>query len=415
MSTSLPADARIVIIGAGAIGMACAWQLAKRGVRDVVVLEKSGITHGSTWHAAGLVGQFRSREDLTRLMLSSVAILDEIQAETPIDWRKVGSLRIASSPSRWSEFRNAAGQAKRFGVTYDLVDASEARRLFPLVDTKAIEGAAWIPCDGYVDPSALTLAYAARARALGVRVFEDVTVTGFARSNSRVTSINTDHGAVSCDTVVLAAGVWARALGALMGIALPVAALEHQYAVTEKHAEIGRDLPALRDPDLNFYVKPDVGALAIGGWEAATVPIQDSIMPSGFGRQLLPENLERLQPILEAAVRRLPIVAELGIKTVINGPIPVSSDGEPILGPAPGLENVMLAVGFTSGIAASGGAGRAVAEWLTEGRPSFALPSLDPRRFGSKVSDSNELHRAAISAYANYYALSRDASAERLM
>jgi glycine/D-amino acid oxidase-like deaminating enzyme len=411
MPFELPAKASVVVIGAGAVGMACAWQLAKRGVRDVVVLDKSGITHGSTWHAAGLVGQFRSREDLTRLMRSSVAILDEIEAETPIDWRRVGSLRLASSAARWTELRAGAEQAKRYGVAYDLVDAAEAKRRFPLITSKGVEGAAWIAGDGYVDPSALTFAYAARARKLGVQVAEGTTVTGIARSGARVTSITTDRGLIACEALILAAGVWARAVGAMMDLALPVAALEHQYAITEKHADIGRDLPALRDPDLNFYVKPDVGALAIGGWEAATIPVYDSAMPSAFGRELLPQNLDRLQPILEAAISRIPLVGNLGLKTVINGPIPVSPDGEPILGPAPGLDNVMLAVGFTSGIAASGGAGQAVAEWIADGRPSFALPSLDPRRFGPNAGTSAELHRAAISAYAAYYALARDAAA----
>ena len=409
MTDTGPTSANIVVIGAGAVGIAIAWQLAERGVSDVAVVEKSAITHGSTWHAAGLVGQFRTREDLARLMRSSVVLIEEIQRDTPIDWRQVGSVRIASSPERWFELVHGAGQAKRYGVDYRLIDAKEAQRLFPLLDTAGISGAAWVPGDGYVDPSSLTMAMAARARKKGVRIIEGVTVTGFAHDGGTITSVKHARGEIRCSTVVLAAGVWARALGRTLGLDLPVASLEHQYAVTETHASVPRDLPALRDPDLNFYLKPDVGALAIGGWETETPAVYDNIMPASFGRSLLPSNLDRISPLLEAAARRIPLLGEIGLKTIVNGPIPVTPDGEPILGPAPGFANLHLAIGFTSGIAASAGAGRAVAEWIADGQPSFTLPSLAPARFDMQMGDA-ELQAAAQRAYATYYALSRHAA-----
>lgn len=408
MARDVPASANVVIIGAGAIGTAIAWQLAERGVSDVVVVEQAAITHGSTWHAAGLVGQFRTREDLARLMRSSVDLLDEIQLTTPIDWRQVGSVRIASSPERWFELVGGAGQAKSYGVDYHLIDGQEALRLFPLLDTKAISGAAWVPGDGYVDPSGLTMAMAARARKKGVRIVEGLTVTGFDHTDGTIAAVQHPGGIIRCKSVVLANGVWARALGRTLGLDLPVAALEHQYAVTEKHASVPRDLPALRDPDLNFYAKPDVGALAIGGWESDVPAVHDSVMPSEFGRSLLPSSLDRIGPLLEAAARRIPLIAEVGLKTIVNGPISVTPDGEPILGPAPGFENLHLAIGFTSGIAASPGAGRAMAEWIVDGRPAFDLPSLAPTRFDMQMGDA-ALLRAAQSAYASYYALSRHA------
>ncbi len=405
MAETMPAAAEVVIIGAGAIGCAIAWQLAARGVRDVVVLEKSGITHGSTWHAAGLIGQYRSREDLTRLMQASVEIYDKIAMETPIDWRPVGSLRIASSAARWREYQEAAPVAQRYGVGFHLLDAAEARRRFPEMSTEGVHGAAFVERDGYVDPSSLTQAYAARARAMGVRIIEGVGVTGIAHRGAAGGTVGTTEGPMTYRTLVIAAGVWARAVGRMLGVALPVASLEHQYAVTEKRAGLPRDLPALRDPDLNFYLKPEAGGYAIGGWEPETVAVHGSDMPMDFGRALLPDNLDRLQPILEAASRRIPVLSTLGLKTIINGPIPVTPDGEPILGPAPGLDSVFLAVGFTSGIAASGGAGRVLASWIASGRPDFEVPSLDPRRFGTTEMAVGELHRRAVAAYAGYYAL----------
>ena len=381
-------------------------QLARAGERDVVVLEKNAITHGSTWHAAGLVGQYRSAEDLTRLMQASVKVLDEIQADTPIDWHSVGSLRIASSAARLAEYKAAEPIARRYGVGFEVIDAAEARRRFPHMSTDGVTGAAFVRGDGFVDPTSLTNAYAARARAGGIRFVEGVTVTGSRRQGDRVTAVETSRGVIRCETVVLAPGVWARPVGRMFGVDLAVASLEHQYAVTEKSAAIQRDLPALRDPDLNFYLKPEVGAFAIGGWEPATSPACAGDMPSSFGRELLPSQIDRLAPILEAACRRIPSVGELGLRTIINGPIPVTPDGEPILGPAPGSSNIWLAAGFTSGIAASGGAGLVLAEWILRGRPPFPVPSLAPERFGSSALDLTALNQKAIGAYAGYYALS---------
>jgi sarcosine dehydrogenase len=347
----LPSAARVVIIGAGAIGCSIAWQLAEAGERDVLVLEKSGITHGSTWHAAGLVGQYRSRRDLTQLMQASVALYNAMQAEEPIDWRAVGSLRLASSRARWEEILAVESTARRCGVGFSLLDASSAKRLFPFLSVDGVVGAAFVEGDGYIDPTTLTQAYATRAKRRGVRFFERVAVTGVDRAGEageRVTAIHTSQGRVAYEIAVLAPGVWARAVGQMFGLDLPVAALEHQYAVTETFKDGPGGLPVLRDPDLNFYLKPEVGGFAIGGWEPNAVPVNGGSMPDAFGQELLPENLDRLQPILETAARRAPIIDTPGIRRIINGPIPVTPDGEPILGPAPGPANAYLAVSSTS-------------------------------------------------------------------
>ena len=403
----LPSQARIVVVGAGAIGCSTAMHLAEMGERDVLVLEKSGITHGSTWHAAGLVGQYRSRSDLTRLMQSSVRVFDRLASEVPIDWRPVGSLRLASSPARWQEYRRAEPIARAHGIDFSLLTPEEARRAFPLIDIDGVVGAAFVAGDGTIDPASLGNGLAIRARRLGARIAEGVTVTGFAHRERRVEAVLTDKGRIACEHVVLAPGVWARPVGHMLGIDLPVAALRHQFAVTAVRSDLPRDLPGLRDPDSSFYLKPEVGRFAIGGWELATIPAFSGDMPFGFGCELFADEMERLEPILEAAMRRVPIVGEMGLQRVVNGPIPFTPDGEPILGPSPDLDNVWLGIGFSSGVAASGGASRALAHWIVEGAPEFALPSLDPSRFGTAALPLEVLNARAISAYASYYALAQ--------
>lgn len=398
--------ARIVIIGAGAIGCAIAYHLARTGERDVLVLEKAQITHGSTWHAAGLVGQLRGKKALTRLMQNSVAVFDRLAGESGLatDWKQVGSLRLAASEARWSEIRRAIQLAKSFGFEAHLVSPDEARRMFPHIDPKGVVGAAWIPTDGYIDPYAVTMAYAAAARKGGVRFEEGVTVTGIPVRDRRALGVVTDHGTISADIVVNAAGSWARRVGAMAGVPVAAGVVEHQYFVTEKGLDVPANLTTLRDPDHNFYLKPDVGgSWAIGGWEEGTRALWKQWAPFDFARELFPANMDRLELFALPAAERLPVLNEIGIKTVINGPIPVSADGEPIMGPAPDLDNFYLACGFTAGIAASGGAGEAMANWILQGDPGLDLWPFDARRFGAPHARAAWLAARAVEAYAAYY------------
>ncbi len=399
--------ARIVIIGGGAIGCSIAYHLAKSGERDVVVLEKAALCHGSTWHAAGLVGQLRSKRNLTRMLQYSAALYGKLEAETgqATDWKPVGSLRIAASEARWSEIRRTATTARSFGFELHLLSAGEARNLFPLMTTENVVGAAFIPTDGYVDPSSLTQALAKGARNGGVKFHEGVLVTEITVKDGRATSVVTDHGSVECEIVVNAAGIWARQVGAMAGVRVPAAAVEHQYMVTEKIPGLDPKLPSFRDPDSNFYLKPDVGGLAIGGWEDNTVPFHPGGIPFAFGRQLLPSNFERFEPIAESAARRLPVLEKTGIRTLINGPIPISPDGEPIMGKAPELDNFFVACGFTAGIAGSGGAGRAMAEWILHGDPGLDLWAFDIRRFGQHHLGRRYLSERSVESYGRYYAV----------
>jgi len=397
--------ARIVIIGGGAIGCSLAYHLSRRGERDVVVLEKSQITNGCTWHAAGLVGQLRGRKNLTRLMQNSVAVFDRLQTESDqaIDWRKVGSLRLASSPERWSEIRRSMTLAKSFGFECHSLSAREAQELFPYIDPEGVVGAAFIPSDGYVDPYALTHAYASVAKKNGAKIREGVLVTEILKEGRRVVGVATDHGTIGCDILVNCAGLWAKRIGDMAGVPIAAGVVEHQYFLTEKKLDIPKNLPTLRDPDKNFYLKPDVAAFAIGGWEEGTKGCWRSRPPFEFGRELFPENMERLELFALPCAERLPILNEVGIQTIINGPIPASADGEPIMGLAPELDNFFVACGFTAGIAASGGAGEAMANWILDGDPGMDLWSFDVRRFGAPHSVGRYLEERAIEAYGNYY------------
>lgn len=399
--------ARIVIIGGGAIGASIAYHLARAGERDVLLLEKAQLTHGSTWHAAGLVGQLRSKKNLTRLMQNSVALFDRLEAETgqAIDWRKSGSLRIASSHDRLAEIRRSLTQAKGFGFGAYEIGAGEAQDRFPWMTTDGVVGAAWIPSDGYIDPYSLTQAYAKGARAGGVTIREGVLVTGFECAGRRVRAVVTDHGTIECESVVNAAGIWAKRIGEMAGAAIAAGAVEHQYIVTEKKVDVTPDTPTFRDPDRIFYLKPDVKAFAIGGWEKGAPACWKEGVPFSFARELFPADFDRFEPIILGAAERMPILNEVGIQTTINGPIPVSADGEPVMGLAPELDNFYVACGFTAGIAASGGAGEAMSRWILEGDPGMDLWPFDVRRFSRLQANRTYLAERSSESYGQYYSV----------
>lgn len=395
----------ILIIGGGAIGTSLAYHLTRDGAKDVLLVEKAQLTHGCTWHAAGLVGQLRGKKNLTRLMQNSVAVFDRLEKETgqAISWKKVGSLRLASSPARWSEIRRSMGQAKSFGIECHAVSADEAAKMFPFIVKDGIEGAAFIPGDGYIDPYSLTMAYAKGARMNGARIEEGVCVTEILREGRRVTGVVTTHGTIACKVLVNCAGLWAKRVGDLAGVPLAAGIVEHQYFLTEKTLKFDANLTTLRDPDHNFYLKPDTGSFAIGGWEDGSRGFHRGLPPFDFGRELLPPNMDRLELFATPAAERLPVLNETGIQTVINGPIPVSADGEPIMGLAPGLDNFYVACGFTAGIAASGGAGLAMSNMILHGDAGMDLWPFDVRRFGAVHAQPRYLEDRAIEAYGSYY------------
>ena len=407
MAGTIPKHASIVVIGGGAIGCSIAYHLAKMGARDVVLVEKSGLTEGATWHAAGLVGQLRASRNVTRMLQLSVELYAHLEEETgqAVDWKPVGSLRLASSRDRWTEIKRAATTAKSFGLEMHLVGPAEARDLFPVMTTTDVVGAAFIPSDGQIDPASLTQALARGARAGGVKIFEGVTVTDIEVADRRATAVVTDQGTIKAETIVNCAGMWGRRIGAMAGVNAPALAVEHQYLITEPIPGLPEGMPTMRDPDNLIYYKADVGAISVGGYEAVTPPFGRHGMPDGFARQLLPSNFDRFEPLAERAAFRTPVINEVGVRELLNGPIPGSPDGEFIMGLAPELDNFFVACGFFYGIAAAGGAGQRMAEWIIEGEPGADLWPLDVRRFGDHHNGARYVFERGVEMYAKHYAM----------
>ena len=400
--------AKHLIIGGGIIGCSIAYHLARMGEKNVVLLEKAALTEGATWHAAGLVGQLRSSRNTTRMLQRSVELYDRLEQETGLatDWKKVGSLRLAASRDRMLEIKSLATMARSFGLEMNVISPEEAKQLFPYIDTKGLHGAAFIPSDGQIDPASVCQSIAAGARLHGASIRQGVEVTDFATEGRRIVSVQTSEGIYEADNVIIASGMWSKELGAKVGINIPACALEHQYIVTEPIADFPDNLPTLRDPDRLVYYKPDVGGrLVIGGYEPDTLPFGDKGIDGSFVRQLLPDNFDRFEMLAENAGKVTPIVNQVGIRQMINGPIPYSADGDFVMGQPPGFDNVIVATGFLYGIAAGGGAGEMIAEWILDGRPSLALWPLDIRRFGPHHGSKHFMYARAVEQYAHHYKL----------
>lgn len=399
-------SAKHLIVGGGIIGCSIAYHLTRMGEKDVVLLERANLTEGATWHAAGLVGQLRSSRNTTRMLRKSVEMYDRLQNEEGMqfDWKKTGSLRLAATRDRMLEARRLATMARSFGLEMSIISPAEAKELFPLIAEKGLQGAAYIPSDGYVDPASLCQAIAGAARKQGAEIRQGVEVLDFTLAHGRITHVLTTQGTFEARNVILATGMWSREIGAKLGIRVPACAVEHQYIVTESiGSEIGH-YPTLRDPERLVYYKPDVGGrLVIGGYEEGTLPFGDPAIPGQFVRQLLPENLDRFLPLAELAGQVTPVVNDVGIRQVINGPIPYSADGDFVMGWQPGLDNLMLATGFLYGIAAGGGAGEMIAEWIVDGSPSLDLWPLDVRRFGPHHGTRAFMYPRAVEHYAHHY------------
>jgi glycine cleavage system aminomethyltransferase T/glycine/D-amino acid oxidase-like deaminating enzyme len=400
----VPQRSEVVVIGGGVIGASIAYHLAERGKTDVTLVERKSLTSGSTWHAAGLVGQLRSSSSLTQLMRKSVETYQALEAKTgqATGWRGVGGLRVASSPGRLEELRRVYTQGKSFGFDVHLVSPAEAGELFPLLNTDGVYGATWTPSDGYVDPSQLTFSFIAGARAAGVRVVQHCRVTGIERAGRRVTAVHTEQGRIECDVAVNATGMWGAETAKLAGADLAVNAVEHQYVVTDKSDGIPRDLPTFRDPDARFYLKPEAGALVIGGWEEGTRACWRTI-PYDLNAELFKPAHERFEGLAEGAAHRVPLFGELGIRTWVNGPIPFSPDAEPVMGLTEDLDNLFHCCGFSAGIAAAGGAGHAMASWIIDGDPGLDLWPFDVRRFGAPHNVPAVLEALSVQAYGHYY------------
>lgn len=403
----IPESAQVVIVGGGVIGCSIAYHLAKAGTTDIVVLEQFQLTHGATWHAAGVVGQLRNSQNVTRMLRRSVALYDTLEAETgqAIDWKQVGSLRIASSKDRMKEFRRSATTARSFGMEMELLTPKEAQALFPIMTLDGVEGATYIASDGYVDPASLCQALAAGARQRGVKFVQGCEVTGFSIENRRVTAVETSLGTIRAETVVNAAGMWGHELGKMMGTRVPAFAVEHQYLITDPIPDLPRGMPTVRDPDLLLYWKPETRGIVVGGYEPDTLAFARQGIPRGWDQQLLQENYDRFEQLAANAAVRTPIVSSVGVRKMINGAIPISADGDFVMGKVAELDNVFVSCGFVYGIAAAGGAGAVMAEWILEGRPVHDLWPLDVRRFNFHHNTRYFMYDRAVEIYAKHYAM----------
>ncbi len=394
-----PGHARVVIIGGGIMGCSVAYHLAQLGVTDVVLLEQGRLTSGTTWHAAGLVGQLRAHESMTRLIRYSTDLYSRLEAETGLStgWKPCGSLAVARRAERMVQLKRTAAVARAYGVQCEVMSAAEAGARYPIMETADLHGGVWLPGDGKANPADLTIALAKGARNRGVRIFEGVRALGASRQRidgglPRLTHLQWQakdgrRGQIACDTVVLCGGQWSRAFAQQFDVAVPLFSCEHYYIVTDRIDGVTRDLPVLRDPDGYVYFKEEVGGLLMGGFEPRATPWLQSAthrggIPENFEFQLLPDNWDAFEILMQHAIERVPALESAKVKQFYNGPESFTADNNFILGPAPGWANFWVGCGFNSkGIASSGGAGKALAEWIVQGEPTLDLWPVDVRRF----------------------------------
>ncbi len=410
----LPASARCVIIGGGVGGTSIAYHLAERGMEDVVLLERSQLTSGSTFHSAGLVGQLRGSVSLTRMMMYSVELYRRLAEESEFDpgWTECGGIRLASSEARMEELRRQAGWAKTFGLPMEMISAEEAKEMFPLMSTDGVLGGAYIPTDGYLDPSQLTFALADGARRGGVDVFTGTRVTGIEVDDGRVRSVCTERGDIEAEIVVNAGGMYAAEIGRMAGVRVPVVPMSHEYLVTQpfRERDPDRPLPTLRDPDLLIYFREEGGGLVMGGYErpsaAAFLPYGDrglDSIPHDFNGRLLEEDWDRLAEIVENSRRRVPVMDEITVTKLINGPEAFTPDNEFCLGETE-VAGLFVAAGFCAhGLAGAGGIGKVMAEWIAEGEPGLDVWEMDVRRFGAHFRSPGYTMKRVRETYETYY------------
>jgi 4-methylaminobutanoate oxidase (formaldehyde-forming) len=405
---TLPTQAQIVVIGGGIIGASTAYHLARDHKADVVLLEQGRLTSGSTWHAAGLVGQLRSSASITRVLKYSVELYKGLAAETGLEtgWKMTGCLRLATNEDRWTEYKRLATTARSFGMEMHLVSPEEVRRMWPLMETSDLVGASWLPTDGQASPSDITQSLAKGARMHGAKIHEGVRVLGFGMEGNRITSVRTSQGEIACEKVVNCAGQWARQVGAMAGINVPLQAVRHQYIVTEKIPGLSADAATIRDPDRRTYFKEEVGGLVMGGYEPNPQPLPTGDIPNDWQFHLFEDDYDHFEQHLVQAIERVPALSEVGVKQMINGPESFTPDGNFILGPAPECVNMFVGAGFNAfGIASGGGAGWVLADWVMNGEAPLDLWVVDIRRFSEMHRDRQWVSDRTCEAYGKHYTI----------
>jgi 4-methylaminobutanoate oxidase (formaldehyde-forming) len=417
MPAALPTHARVVIVGGGIVGCSVAYHLAKLGWTDVVLLEQGQLSCGTTWHAAGLVGQLRSQESMTKLIRYSTRLYSELEAETGLGtgWKACGSLSVARTVERMTQLKRTAAIARAYGVQCDVISPREAGELWPVMRTDDLVGAVWLPGDGKANPTDLTQALARGARSRGVRIAENTRITQIhtaspngVRAATGVSWRNKEgeSGRIDAEIVVNCAGQWAKAVGRMCGVSVPLHSAEHYYVVTERIAGVHPDLPVMRDPDGYIYFKEEVGGLVMGGFEPDAKPWGMNGIPENFEFQLLPDDWDQFEILMENALVRVPALETARIRQFYNGPESFTPDNNFILGEAPELRNFYVGAGFNSmGIASAGGAGMALAEWIVAGEPTMDLWPVDIRRFAGFNGNDTWLHDRVKETLGLHYAM----------
>ena len=379
----IPESTQVVIVGGGIVGCSVAYHLTLRGWKDVVVLERKQLTSGTTWHAAGLVGQLRATHNLTRLAQYTTELYASLEKETgqATGFLQIGSLALATSEGRFEELKRGASMARCFGLEANILTAGEAKELWPLMRTDDLLGAVHLPKDGQTNPIDTTQALAKGARSRGAQIFENVKVSEILVKDGRATGVRTSQGDIEAEFVVNCAGMWGHQLGATIGAAIPLHAAEHFYVVTEPIPGLPRHLPVLRDADACTYIKEDAGKLLVGWFEPRAKPWGMDGISESFAFDSLPEDLDHIEPLLNAAIKRVPALSEAGIQLFFNGPESFTPDNRYLLGETPEVRRLFVAAGFNSiGIQSAGGAGKVLADWIIDGHPPMDLSDVDIRR-----------------------------------
>ncbi|SFD84920.1 dimethylglycine dehydrogenase [Sulfitobacter brevis] len=417
--SEFPTTARVVIIGGGVVGVSSLYHLAKAGWTDCVLLEKNELTAGSTWHAAGNCPSFSTSWAVMNMQRYSLGLYAVLGAEVdyPMNYHVTGSVRLAHGRERMMEFERARSMGNYQGLNLEMMDLNDIKERYPFIETHDLAGGLWDPDDGDIDPAQLTQALAKGARDMGARIERFCPATGISRDGSEWI-VHTAKGDIRCEKVVNAAGYYAQRVGEWFkpygGRTVPMTVMSHQYFLTEEISELadwsrenGRKVPLLRDVDSSYYLRQDKNGLNLGPYErnckAHWVTPQDP-MPEDFSFQLYPDDLERLEWYIEDAMARVPMLGTAGVGRVINGPIPYAPDGLPLLGPMPGVPNAYEACVFTFGITQGGGAGKVLAEWITEGQTEWDMWSVDPRRY-TEYADQDYTNQKALETYGHEYAM----------
>jgi 4-methylaminobutanoate oxidase (formaldehyde-forming) len=404
----LPAHARVVIVGGGIVGCSVAYHLAKRGCTDVVLLERKQLTSGTTWHAAGLVGQLRATKNLTGLAKYTTDLLATLEDETEqaTGFIQRGSISVATNTERFEELKRSASMARLFGLEVDVITPADIQSLVPLAYVDDLVGGVRLPNDGQTNPIDTTQALAKGARNRGVRIVENVKVDRIVVEGGRAVGVSTDAGDISADAIVNCAGMWARDLADAAGAVVPLHAAEHFYIVTEHIDALSPTMPVLRDPDGCGYFKEDAGKLLVGWFEPIAKPWGMQSIPESFCFDSLPEDFEHIAPLMAAASHRMPILAEAGIRLFFNGPESFTPDDRYLLGESPDVRGMFVAAGFNSiGIQSAGGAGKVLADWIIDGHPPMDLWDVDVRRMMPFQRNRSYLHDRTVEALGLLYAM----------